>query len=161
MSTAPESRALARAAPNQPVAKTPQLLYERLRQLLRLAFASAICAAVAATALAIWWLRSLDGLPDIGEPFDVAAVRGFRVPHDRNAFAFLSRAARELTPFPHSSAVSRSSADPTLRAWVAANHRALELFLLGSDQADAANPVGEPSVNGTRVAELALLVGCG
>ena len=51
-----------------------------------------ICLAVAATALAIWWLNSLNGLPDIGDPFDVAAFRTFRIPDDQNAFTLLRRA---------------------------------------------------------------------
>ena len=41
---------------------------------------------------------SLNGLPDIGDPFDVAAFRAFRIPDDQNAFAFLRRAHEKLTP---------------------------------------------------------------
>jgi hypothetical protein len=135
------------------------LLHKRLRQLVRVAFALAIGLVLAAAALAIWWLRSLDGLTGIGEPFNLAAVRGFKVPDERNAFTFLSRADHALTPFADGLTALRSAADPTLQAWVAANRHALELFLLGSEQADAANPVGATSVNGTRLAELALLEG--
>ena len=40
--------------------KTLQLLRERLRQLLRVMLVLTICLAVAATALAIWWLNSLN-----------------------------------------------------------------------------------------------------
>ena len=43
---------------------------------------------------------SLNGLPDVGDPFDVAAFRAFRVPDDQNAFAFLRRAEEKLTPSP-------------------------------------------------------------
>ena len=52
--------------------KTLQLLRKRLRQLRRVTLALAIGLAVAATALGIWWSTSLNGLPDIGDPFDVA-----------------------------------------------------------------------------------------
>ena len=58
----------------------------------------AACLAVAAAALAIWWLNSLNGLPDIGDPFDVAAFRAFSVPDDQNAFTYLRRASEKLTP---------------------------------------------------------------
>ena len=33
-----------------------------------------------------WWLVQLVGLPDVGDPFDVAAFRAFRIADDRNAF---------------------------------------------------------------------------
>ena len=56
----------------------------------------AIGLAIAGTALAIWWLTSLNGLPDIGDPFDVAAFRAFSIPDDQNAFAFFRRANERL-----------------------------------------------------------------
>jgi len=90
---------------------------------------SAICLALTATAFAIWWLKSLDGLPDIGEPFDVEAFRAFRIADKQNAFTFLRRADQKLTPGPFSSpAVPWSQADPKLREWVEAKRQALEVF---------------------------------
>src|SRR5438067_10665400 len=86
------------------------LLRKRLRQLSRVTFGLAICFALAATAFATWWLTSLNGLPDIGDPFDVATFRAFRVPDDQNAFAFLRRAEETLTPSPPSLALSWSQA---------------------------------------------------
>ena len=78
--------------------KSVQLLRKRLRQLLRVLVVLAACVAVAAAALAIWWLNSLNGLPDIGDPFDVAAFRAFRLPDEQNAFTYLRRASEKLTP---------------------------------------------------------------
>ena len=78
--------------------KTLQLLRKRLRQLLRVTLVLAICLAVAAMALAIWWLNSLNGLPDIGDPFDVVAFRTFSLPDDRNAFTFFRRAWKAIKP---------------------------------------------------------------
>ena len=75
-----------------------QLLRKRLRQLARVTLVLAIGLAVAAAALAIWWLTSLNGLPDIGDPFDVAEFRAFSVPDDQNAFTYLRRAWEKLTP---------------------------------------------------------------
>ena len=93
-----ESPAAAPAAVSGTSQKLLQLLRKRLRQLARVTLVLAIGLAVAAAALAIWWSTSLNGLPDIGDPFDVAAFRAFRVPDDQNAFAFLRRASEKLTP---------------------------------------------------------------
>ena len=137
--------------------KTLQLLRKRSHQFLRVMLAMAICLAVAASALALWWLTSLNGLPDIGDPFDVAAFRAFSVPDDQNAFTFLRRADESLTPCPPGLAVPWSQADPKSREWVAANRQAIELFQQGANQSDAANPRGDSVVNGQRVALLVLL----
>src|SRR5690242_16529509 len=80
--------------------KTRQVLRKRLRQVALVTLVLAICLAVAATGLAIWWLNSLNGLPDIGEPFDVTAFHAIHVPDDRNALTFLRRADEKLTPMP-------------------------------------------------------------
>jgi hypothetical protein len=154
--------------------KTLQLLRKRLRQLLRVMLVVTICLAVAAGALAIWWLNSLNGLPDIGDPFDVEAFRGFNLPHEQNGFTYLQRADQKLTPFPGlprtvGSSVwdfSWSKADPKVRAWVEANREALELLHQGADQSDAildlaADPehFWSDSVNPTALSILALLEG--
>ena len=34
----------------------------------------------------VWWATQLWGLPDVGDPFDVAAFESFRLDDDRNAF---------------------------------------------------------------------------
>ena len=135
--------------------KTVQLLRKRLRQLLRVVVVLAACVAVAATALAIWWLNSLNGLPDIGDPFDVAAFRAFRLPDEQNAFTYLRRASEKLTPIvgmvggngadPGELKFSWSIANPTLREWAGENREAFELFQQGAEQADAANPAGDPT----------------
>ncbi len=132
--------------------KMVELLRKRLRQLLRVIVVVAACVAVAATAFAIWWLNSLNGLPDIGDPFDVPAFRAFRIPDDQNAFTYLRRASEKLTPIrgwnggePGQLKFSWSTANPKLREWAGENREAFELFLQGAEQADAANPAGEPT----------------
>jgi hypothetical protein len=132
--------------------KLVELLRKRLRQLLRMVVVLAACVAVAATAFAIWWLNSLNGLPDIGDPFDVAAFRAFRLPEEQNAFTYLRRASEKLTPIrgwsggePGQLKFSWSTANPTLREWAGENREAFELFLQAAEQADAANPAGEPT----------------
>ena len=64
---------------------TLQLLRKRPRQLWRAVLVLAICLAVAASTLAIWWLRSKNGFADIGDPFEVWALDAFRIPDDENA----------------------------------------------------------------------------
>jgi hypothetical protein len=138
-------------------AKMLQLLRKRLRQLVRAILVLAICLVVAATALAIWWLTSLNGLPDIGDPFDVRAFRAFSIPDDQNAFTFLRRAEENLTPSPPILALTWSQADQKSREWVETNRPAIELFQRGADQSDAANPDGDSTLNGQRMALLVLL----
>jgi hypothetical protein len=141
--------------------KLRQLLRKRLRQLLRITFVVAICLALAAADLAVWWLRSLNGLPEIGEPFDVRAFRAFSVPNGRNAFDFLLRAENQIVPCFAASAwaATWSRADRKLREWVEANHPALRLFQQGPDKADAAHAADHLTVNGTRAACLAQMEG--
>jgi hypothetical protein len=130
------------------------LLRERLRQLLRVTLALTIGLAVAAGAFAIWWSSSLNGLPDIGEPFDVEAFLGFSVPDDRNAFAYLRLAHEKTVPLPGiplrltpgDPNFSWPLADPRLREWGEANREAFDLFQRGADQPDASHPAGEPAV---------------
>jgi len=150
MPTPSESRVTVSGKPSKAV----ELLRKRLRQLLRVVVALAACVAVAATAFVVWWLNSLNGLPDIGDPFDVAAFRAFRIPDDQNAFAFLRRAHEKLTPirwgeglYPDAAKFSWSIADPASREWAGENREALELFLQGADQLDASLPAGEPTAN--------------
>jgi hypothetical protein len=122
--------------------KTFQLLRKRLRQLLRVTLVLAICLTVAATASAIWWLTSLNGLPDIGDPFDVAAIRTFSLPDDQNAFTFFQRAWKAVEPNYFG---DWSETNPEFRAFVAANRPAVELIIKGAEQVDGiSGPVGEP-----------------
>ena len=137
--------------------KLLQLLRKRLRQLARVTIVLAVVLAVAATALAIWWLTSLNGLPDIGDPFDVAAFRAFSVPDDQNAFTYFRRASEKVTPVrwktwsegadPSEVKFSWSSASPMWREWAGENREVLELFQRGAEQPDAANLAGDPTTN--------------
>jgi hypothetical protein len=147
-----ESSAVATAAVSRSSNKLRQLLFKRLRQLLRVIIVLAVGLAVAASGLAIWLMRSLNGLPDIGEPFDIAALRAFTISEDKDAFVFFGRANERrgrspLSPQKEASAatVAWSDADPELRAWVEANGPALELFLRGAECPDGiSRRPGEP-----------------
>jgi hypothetical protein len=143
-----EGPALAMAEASHSSPKLTQLLRKRLRQLLRVATVLAACLALSASAFAIWWLTSLNGLPDIGEPFDVEAFRAQRVPDQQDAFTFLRRAVKKTVPItarsrgatPEDLTFSWSIADPKLREWAEANRAALELFQQGAERSDAACP---------------------
>ncbi len=76
--------------------KMLQLLRKRLRQLLWCILGLSLAAGV----FAIWWLTSLYGLPDIGDPFDVAAFKSYQIPDDQNGVAFFQKAFEKLTPLP-------------------------------------------------------------
>jgi hypothetical protein len=137
--------------------KTLQLLRKRLGQFMRATLVLAICLVVAAGAFTIWWLTSLNGLPDIGDPFDVPSFRAFSIPDERNAFTYLRRAEDSLTLTPPGLGRSWSHANQKLRYWLETNRQAIELFQRGADQSDAANPDGDSVVNAQRPALLVLL----
>ena len=93
------------------------------------------------------------GLPDVGDPFDVAAFRTFRVPEDQDAFALFRQAAGKLRPVPDlpmavrqgGMTVAWSQADPGLRESLEANREALALFRQAALRLDgmAASPGNE------------------
>ena len=100
-----------------------------------------VLATIAAPVL--WWWTQLWGLPDIGEPFDVAAFRAFTIPDDRNAFVLYREAADRLKPWdPHRKVAgnrvdlktSWSKAIPELRKWLEENREAMELYRHGTER---------------------------
>ncbi len=112
--------------------KTLQMLRKRLRQLLRVMLVLTIGLAFAATALAIRWLTSLNGLPDIGDPFDVAEFRAFRIPDEQNALTLVRRANQKLTPMP----LNLNVGDSRLHDWFEANRPLVDLFIQAAECAD-------------------------
>jgi hypothetical protein len=135
----------------------------------------AICLAVASGALAIQWLTCLNGLPDIGDPFDASAIHDLKITDDQNALHFLLRAQEKLIPLPElprdvssgALTVAWSQADPRLRAWVTTNLPALEVFQQGADRNDGIwQPAGQfywqngPIMDAGGLMSVALLEGC-
>jgi hypothetical protein len=161
------------ALPNGASSKLVRLLRKRLRQLAIAAVALAIVLALTAGGVAIWWKTSLNGLPDIGDPFDVSDFRALKMPDDQNAFTYYHRAQEKLSRFPDLPQavvaqvpfVAWSKADPKLREWVGANGEALRLFLMGAEQNDgifgpgAARDAGRDSMNRAQLGWLALVEG--
>ncbi len=112
--------------------KLLQLMRKRLRQLAWVSIVLVICLAIAAGALAIWWLRSLNGLPDIGDPFDVAEFRAFRISDEPNAFTLVRRANQKFTPMP----LNLNVGDPKVHDWFEANRPLVDLFIQAAECAD-------------------------
>ena len=118
-------------------------LVRRTRQLGRLLTVLAIGLLFMAAVLEVWRGASLLGLPDVGDPFDVAAFRAFGIPPEKDAVVLFHQAQEKLSPMPKLSSDERrlgpgpwSKATPELRDWAAANHHALELFRDASDRPD-------------------------
>ena len=122
MANSDEATAAPLMATNRGSQKMLQLLRKRLRQLLWITAGLAILLALISGIFGIWWLKSLNGLPDIGDPFDVAELNRFQIPDDQNAFTYLRLADQKLTPLSDlqtvqatASKVGWSKADPKLR----------------------------------------------
>jgi hypothetical protein len=128
-------------------------LKRRVRQLTLLIVILAGSCLLIACGILIWRSACLIGLPDIGDPFDVAALRAFRIPGDQDAVILLREAAAKLPTLPSVSievirlgpAVGWSQADPKLREWAEANRHALKLFRQGTDRSDG---IPHPSFDG-------------
>ena len=91
MLTQQQSPAPAAESGHRTSKKMLRLLRTRLRQMVRGALALRALFALAAGAVEIGARNSLNRIPDIGDPFDVAAFRVFKVPDEQNAFTFLRR----------------------------------------------------------------------
>jgi hypothetical protein len=118
-------------------------LLRRGRQLVRLLLFLVIGLACLAAAVEIYRGASLIGLPDVGDPFDVAEFRAFRLPPEDDAFVLFRQAQKKLTGMPRLPlAVWRlgpqawSKSAPELRDWVDANRDALEMLKAASERPD-------------------------
>ena len=83
----------------------------------------------------------MNGLPDIGDPFDVAEFRTFRIPDEQNALILMRRAADKFTPL-H---LNLSMDDPRLHDWFELNRPLVERFIQAADQADG---ISGPELDG-------------
>jgi len=101
-------------------------------------------AAIVVCAVWIWGLRSLEGLPDVGEPFDVAeASRRIDIPNADNAYVGFVEARRALRREP--AAISKvdftkltwSEAGTAVREYVDQNRPALLKWRDGTERSGA------------------------
>lgn len=96
-----------------------------------------------------WWGASLNGLPDVGDPFDVDAfVEGSRPRDSDDAFVLYRRASGSLRDHPGASAADWNTmwstvragwpnARPATRAWVESNRDALSTWREGTTRPGA------------------------
>ena len=121
-------------------------LVRRGRQLGRVLLILLIGLLFMAGLLEAWRGASMLGLPDVGDPFDVAEIQAFRILPEQDAVALFRRAQEKLTRMPNTSRTRHSrlgpnvgwskAVAPELRDWVVANRDVLEQFRAASDQAD-------------------------
>ena len=105
----------------------------------------AVTAAIAMMAATfLWRMRSLDNLPDIGDPFDVAlASRPVWVPEQKNAYVLYSEAKALRVRLPATAArvdftkLSWAKAGTISRDYLDANRAALEVWRNGTERPDA------------------------
>jgi hypothetical protein len=120
----------------------------RARQLMMAMLVLTVILVLGALGVLVRRATSLIGLPDIGDPFNVAAFRAVRVPDDEDAFVLFRQAAAKLGPLPdlpmavrHSSrTVPWSQVDGKLREWLEANRPALSLFREGAFRVNRTAP---------------------
>lgn len=107
---------------------------------------AAVFALVITAGPPLWWLSQLAGLPDIGDPFDVAAFRAFTIPDERNAFVLYDQAAKILPSHLQYLSASKSKVDmltpwsaaaPELRRWAEDSREALAIYRRGAECPDA------------------------
>jgi hypothetical protein len=110
----------------------------------RLFFLVAAIGCVALFSSWMWRVRNLDGLPDVGDPFDVAAVlRPVEILDDDNAYVSYSEARRLLTRLTEAvrqvdwMKVTWSTAGPDVRDYLEKNRPALEKWQEGTERPDA------------------------
>src|SRR4051794_35272117 len=121
-----QSRARSLPAPLR-VLLAPLLWLERARGRKRRALLLAYAAVGLVVGLLTWRAVSLNGLPEVGDPFDVAAFESVRVPDDRNAFVLYRQAVAQwkrtagtsdlATPSRGDATGGWSKASPAVRAW--------------------------------------------
>jgi hypothetical protein len=100
----------------------------------------------------VWWATQFWGLPDVGDPFDVAAFRALAIPVDRNAYLDYQEAWALFKPGePYRKTAGNafdvrarwSHAVPEVRRWAEENRAALAVYRRGTERPDALGPVPE------------------
>ena len=102
----------------------------------RLVVGLAALALAGSTAFLTWWTTTLMGLPDVGDPFDVAAFER-PILDDSNAFVLYKQAAATLPKEPPNLTGDWNTAGPAERQWLESSRDALETWRRGTERPDA------------------------
>ncbi|WP_435005662.1 hypothetical protein P12x_003479 [Tundrisphaera lichenicola] len=84
-----------------------------------------------------WRTTSLDGLPDVGDPFDVAAFADRKVADADNAYVLYKEAVTLLTQQYPESTYDWPKADDATRRWLEENRPAMEVWRRGTERPEA------------------------
>lgn len=127
----------------------PFRLVERARGNRRLALIGMYGLIAGAIGVLSWRQTSLRGLPDVGDPFDVAAFVGREVSQGDDAFEAFGDALellddRDLIAMTHDLQDARKAdwavLSPALRSWVDRNRRASERWKVGAERSSGNPP---------------------
>jgi hypothetical protein len=88
-------------------------------------------------ALITWQLTSLRGLPDIGDPFDVAAFSAVQVRDEDNAYVLYRQAAEKYRHRESAFPADWKTATEADKQWLEENREALDLWRRGTERPDA------------------------
>ena len=129
----------------KPVASAePSAAAARVFTRFRLVALVVVAALAAIGGVFIWRMRSVNELPDVGDPFDVEEVRRLVVmSDDENAFVKYNDARRQLTRYPRALAgldwakLTWSKAGKEVQDYVEANRPALATWREGTERPDA------------------------
>ena len=99
---------------------------------------TAALALAGGSAFLTWWLTTLNGLPDIGDPFDVASFIDRRVPDDENAFLLYREAVKRLPPGPSGDvSFEWETAGEAEKGWLERSREALGVWRRGTERPKA------------------------
>lgn len=143
--TAPPAPPPGSARPNRLLAllMAPAHGLERARGRKRLVLVAFYLAILAVVGLFIWRELSIVGLPDVGEPFDVAAALKEEVPDAENAFVLYREAKSRLKPMevprtapatPFNPVFDWKQAQPEVKDWLESNREPLEIWRRGTER---------------------------
>ena len=94
-------------------------------------------AVAGASAFLMWWMTTLSGLPDVGDPFDVATFANPPVADDENAFVLYRQAVARLVEQPSGITFDWATAGLDEKGWLERNREALEVWRRGTERPEA------------------------
>jgi hypothetical protein len=129
------------------VLSLPARLLERTRGRKRLALVALYLLIGTVIGVFAWRESTLRGLPDVGDPFDVAAFQAERAAEADDAYPLYQRAFGRLKPLPRNLGIESMAATaaleagrppdrPEYRRWSRANSQALELWRRATEKPD-------------------------